>query len=328
MSAMTQQPLRIVFAGTPDFSVAPLKRLMDSEHEVIAVYTQPDRPAGRGRKLTASPVKQAALDYGLPVYQPESLKPEDVQSELAALNADVMVVVAYGLILPKAVLDMPKFGCLNIHASLLPRWRGAAPIQRAIESGDAESGVTIMQMDVGLDTGDMLTTLKTPIGEDDTAQTLHDRLSELGCDALMQTLSDIQNDRLAPVKQDESLVTYAEKLNKAEAEIDWQQAAQVIQRKVQAFNPWPVAFTQYQGQPLRIWQAQPISASDAKNLPGWGDAQPGQVLQVAKSGVDVATGEGALRLLLLQPSGKKAMAAYDFAQARNLVGEVFGATSA
>lgn len=321
-------PLRIIFAGTPDFSVAPLKRLMASEHEVIAVYTQPDRPAGRGQKLTASPVKQAAIDFGLPVYQPQSLKPEDVQSELAALNADVMIVVAYGLILPKAVLEMPRFGCLNIHASLLPRWRGAAPIQRAIESGDAESGVTIMQMDVGLDTGDMLTTLKTPITADDTAQTLHDRLSELGCDALMQTLTDIQDNQLAPVKQDESLVTYAEKLNKAEAEIDWQLPVNLIQRKVQAFNPWPVAFTQYQGKPLRVWQAQAISTQDAQNLPGWGNnVQPGQVLQVEKQGIDVATSEGVLRITQLQPSGKKAMNAYDFAQARNLVGEVLGATT-
>ncbi|WP_024850247.1 methionyl-tRNA formyltransferase [Hydrogenovibrio kuenenii] len=321
-------PLRIVFAGTPDFSVAPLKRLMASEHEVIAVYTQPDRPAGRGQKLTASPVKQAAIDFDLPVYQPLSLKPEDVQSELAALNADVMIVVAYGLILPKAVLEMPRFGCLNIHASLLPRWRGAAPIQRAIESGDAESGVTIMQMDVGLDTGDMLTILKTPITADDTAQTLHDRLSELGCDALMQTLPDIQNGHLKPVKQDESLVTYAEKLNKAEAEIDWQLPASLIQRKVQAFNPWPVAFTQYQGKPLRVWQSQAISTQDAQNLPDWGtDVQPGQVLQVEKQGVDIATGEGVLRITQLQASGKKAMNAYDFAQARNLVGEVFGATA-
>lgn len=322
------QPLRIVFAGTPDFSVAPLKRLMASEHDVIAVYTQPDRPAGRGQKLTASPVKQAAIEFDIPVYQPQTLRAEDAQAELAALNADVMIVVAYGLILPKAVLDMPRFGCLNIHASLLPRWRGAAPIQRAIESGDAESGVTIMQMDVGLDTGDMLTTLTTPITAEDTAQTLHDRLSELGCDALMQTLTDIQNNALNPIQQDETLVTYAEKLNKAEAEIDWQQDAEVIQRKVQAFNPWPVAFTQYQGQPLRIWQAKALSEENMKNLPGWGKTfTPGEVVQVAKTGVDVAAGSGVLRITQLQPSGKKAMAAYDFAQARNLVGEIFGASA-
>ncbi|MDG4813235.1 methionyl-tRNA formyltransferase [Hydrogenovibrio sp. 3SP14C1] len=310
------QPLKIIFAGTPDFSVAPLKILVDSEHEVIAVYTQPDRPAGRGRKLTASPVKQTALEHDIPVFQPESLKTPEAQAELEALQADVMIVVAYGLILPKAVLDMPKYGCLNIHASLLPRWRGAAPIQRAIQMGDAETGVTIMQMDVGLDTGDMLTILKTPIMPEDTAQTLHDRLSSLGCDALMTTLSDLRVGNLSPVKQDERQVTYAEKLNKAEAEIDWQASAQTLARQVQAFNPWPVAFTQYQGQPLRIWQAEVGDASTQKS--------PGLVISVSKAGMEVATGKGSLLITQVQPSGKKAMPAYDFAQARQLTGQTLG----
>lgn len=310
------QPLRIIFAGTPDFSVPPLKTLIDSEHQVVAVYTQPDRPAGRGRKLTASPVKQTALEHDIPVYQPASLKTPEAQAELEALQADVMIVVAYGLILPKAVLDMPKYGCLNIHASILPRWRGAAPIQRAIQMGDAETGVTIMQMDVGLDTGDMLTILKTPIMPEDTAQTLHDRLSSLGCDALMTTLNDLRAGNLSPVKQDESQATYAEKLNKAEAELDWQTSAQSLARQVQAFNPWPVAFTQYQGQPLRIWQAEVGDTSTQKS--------PGLVISVSKAGMEVATGKGALLIKQVQPSGKKAMPAYDFAQARQLTGQTLG----
>ena len=310
------QPLRIIFAGTPDFSVAPLKTLVDSKHDVIAVYTQPDRPAGRGRKLTASPVKQTALEHELPVFQPESLKTPEAQAEIEALQADVMIVVAYGLILPKAVLEMPKYGCLNIHASLLPRWRGAAPIQRAIQMGDAETGVTIMQMDIGLDTGDMLTRLKTPITPEDTAQTLHDRLSSLGCDAMMTTLTLLQSEQLVPVKQDEANVTYAEKLNKAEAEIDWQASAETLACQIQAFNPWPVAFTQYQGQPLRIWQANVGDITTKK--------PPGLVISVTKAGMEIATGEGSLLIKQVQPSGKKAMPAYDFAQARQLTGQMLG----
>jgi len=261
------------------------------------------------------------LEHNLPVFQPLSLKDADAQAELAALNADVMIVVAYGLILPKAVLDMPKHGCFNIHASLLPRWRGAAPIQRAIQSGDAETGVTIMQMDIGLDTGDMLTTLTTPIGEDDTAQTLHDRLSTLGCDALMTTLNDLQAEQLAPVKQTEADVTYAEKMHKAEAEIDWSEPATTIARKIQAFNPWPVAFTHYQEQPLRIWKA---SVKSTENTPKNAENLPGLVDFVDKNGIQIITGEGTLLITSVQPSGKKAMAAYDFAQARNLVNERLG----
>ena len=311
-------PLKIVFAGTPEFSVTPLKRLLASEHEVVAVYTQPDRPAGRGRKLTASPVKQVAEQANIPVYQPLTLKDSEAQAELQALQADVMVVVAYGLILPKAVLDMPEYGCFNIHASILPRWRGAAPIQRAIESGDNETGVTIIQMDVGLDTGDMLNIVKTPIYANDTAQTLHDRLSELGCDALMQTLNDLQAGQLHPQRQQEDLVTYAEKLSKAEAEINWQQNARTIARKIQAFNPWPVTFTQLEGKPLRIWQAQ-IQTEDTQK-------KPGLVLSVDKTGIEIATGHGTLLIEQLQPPGKKAMSAYDFAQARDLVGQTLGSS--
>lgn len=310
------QPLKIIFAGTPDFSVAPLQALLDSSHQVIGVYTQPDRPAGRGRKLTASPVKQLAQQHDLPVYQPESLKDSDAQAELKALNADVMVVVAYGLILPKTVLEMPTYGCYNIHASLLPRWRGAAPIQRAIQMGDAETGVTIMQMDEGLDTGNMLTTLTTPIQADDTAQSLHDRLSQLGSTALMQTLTDLQAGTLSPVPQDPVLATYAQKLSKAEAQIDWQSPAATLVRQIQAFNPWPVAFTQLQGQPLRLWQA--TLGQQTLQEP------PGLVISVGKQGMEVATGEGSLWITHLQPAGKKAMPAYDFAQARQLVGQTLG----
>ena len=312
-------PLRIIFAGTPEFSVAPLQALLDSPHEVIAVYTQPDRPAGRGRKLTASPVKELALQHNLPVYQPETLREPAAQAELAALNADLMVVVAYGLILPKVVLDMPKYGCFNIHASILPRWRGAAPIQRAIESGDPETGVTIMQMDVGLDTGDMLCVLPTEITPQDTAQTLHDRLSQLGCSALLKTLEELQTQQLRPIKQDEDLVTYAHKMSKEEALIDWSQDATTLVRKIQAFNPWPVAFTQYQEQPLRIWQAEIVPNSEKA-----AQKQPGLVISVTKNGIEVACGNGSLRLVSVQPTGKKAMPAYDFAQARALLNEQLG----
>nr|WP_324187594.1 MULTISPECIES: methionyl-tRNA formyltransferase [Thiomicrorhabdus] len=313
--------MKIIFAGTPDFSVAPLKALLASEHQVIAVYTQPDRPAGRGRKLTPSPVKQVALEHDIPVYQPESLRNETAQQELATLNADLMVVVAYGLILPKAVLDMPKYGCLNIHASLLPRWRGAAPIQRAIESGDAASGVTIMQMDVGLDTGDMLYKVETPIGVEDSAQTLHDRLSVLGSEALMATLKNLPGYQAEAQKQDESLVTYAEKLNKAEAEIDWNQPAATVVRRIQAFNPWPVAFTDFQGQPLRVWQARLLNSQEAQALNT--SAAGGTVLAVEKSGMIVACRDQPILVQNVQPAGKKAMAAYDFAQARQLTGHRF-----
>ncbi|NPA71989.1 MAG: methionyl-tRNA formyltransferase [Gammaproteobacteria bacterium] len=319
-------PLRIIFAGTPEFSVAPLQALLNSAHDVVAVYTQPDRPAGRGRKLTASPVKAAALAHDLPVYQPENFKEVSDQQQLAALNADVMVVVAYGLILPKVILEMPKLGCLNIHASLLPRWRGAAPIQRAIESGDALSGVTIMQMDIGLDTGDMLTKVETPISQEDTAQALHDRLSTLGSEALMQTLEAIQAGNLQPEKQSESLVTYAHKLSKAEAEIQWQESAEMIVRKIQAFNPYPIAFTHFNEKPLRIGRARALTPEEAQTLRDSNtlmEKQPGLVLSLTKQGMIIGTGSDPILLLEAQPSGKKMMSAYDFAQSRQLAGYQF-----
>lgn len=316
------QALRIIFAGTPDFSVAPLQALLDSQHDVIAVYTQPDRPAGRGRKLTASPVKQVAEANAIPVYQPETLKDADAQQTLNNLDADIMVVVAYGLILPQVVLDMPKMGCLNIHASLLPRWRGAAPIQRAIESGDKQSGVTIMQMNAGLDTGDMLYKLTTDITADDTAQTLHDRLSVLGCKALIATLEGLQKQTITPEVQDESLVTYAEKMHKEEALVQWNQPALNIVRKIQAFNPWPVAFTVFQDKPLRIWQARQLTTEEQQEFTGVTQL-PGLVLSLSKNGLMIATGDEPICIQQVQPAGKKAMSAYDFAQSRNLDGYQF-----
>lgn len=318
--------LRIIFAGTPEFSVAPLQALLDSEHEVIAVYTQPDRPAGRGRKLTASPVKKLAEKYDIAVYQPQSLKDEEAQQALKTLDADIMIVVAYGLILPQVVLDMPKLGCLNIHASLLPRWRGAAPIQRAIESGDKETGVTIMQMNAGLDTGDMLSKITTEITVEDSAQSLHDRLSIIGCEALLNTLQEIEQQTVKAEVQDETLVTYAEKMHKEEALIDWQQPALKIVRKIQAFNPWPVAFTNFEDKSLRIWQARLLTAEEQVEFEPKINAKtnlPGLVIALSKSGLIIHAGDQPICVQQLQPAGKKAMAAYDFAQARKLEGYQF-----
>lgn len=316
---MTQK-LRIIFAGTPDFSVAPLKTLIESGHDVVAVYTQPDRPAGRGRKLTASPVKEVALEHNIPVYQPLTLKDEAAQQQLAELNADLMIVVAYGLILPQAVLETPKMGCLNIHASLLPRWRGAAPIQRAIEAGDKETGVTIMQMDIGLDTGDMLHKLTTEITPEDSAQTLHDRLSEMGCPAMMETINGLLEGTITPEKQSEDQVTYAEKMSKEEALIDWREPAQKIIRKIQAFNPWPVAFTEFQGKPLRIWQARLATAEEQNEIT---NTAQGVVSALTKQGLFIGSADQLICIEKLQPAGKKAMNAYDFAQSRNLEGHQF-----
>jgi methionyl-tRNA formyltransferase len=296
--------VRLIFAGTPEFAATALAALLDSPHQVCAAYTQPDRPAGRGRKLKASPVKELALQHGIPVHQPASLKDPSEQQTLRAYGADLLVVVAYGLLLPPAVLEAPRLGCLNIHASLLPRWRGAAPIQRAIEAGDPETGVTIMQMDAGLDTGDMLYTVTTPIEATDTAQSLHDRLAELGARALLETLAQIEAGTATPVKQDDALANYARKLDKAEARIDWGRSSAEIDRLIRAFNPWPVAQTLYQGETLRIWQASPRE--------GVSDQPPGTIVHADKHGIDVATGDGLLRLTRVQLSGSKAMDAAAF----------------
>ena len=261
-------PLRVVFAGTPDFAASSLAAVLDSEHEVVAVYTQPDRPAGRGRKLTPSPVKQLAQEHGLPVVQPASLKDADDQAELAALNADVMVVVAYGLLLPQAVLDTPRLGCINVHASLLPRWRGAAPIQRAIEAGDSVSGVTIMQMDAGLDTGAMLYEVRTPITSRTTGGDLHDRLAIQGANALIHVLDNLDNGSLEATPQPEEGVTYAAKLSKAEAELDFSQPAEQLARKIRAFNPWPVAWCTLGNDRLRLLMASVEQGEQPPSPPG------------------------------------------------------------
>ncbi|WP_018953629.1 methionyl-tRNA formyltransferase [Thioalkalivibrio sulfidiphilus] len=311
--------LRIVYAGTPEFAVPALQALIDSPHQVVAVYTQPDRPAGRGRKLTPSPVKRLALEHGIPVEQPERLKSPEVQARLRAYAPDVMVVAAYGLILPRAVLEIPTHGCLNIHASLLPRWRGAAPIQRAILAGDAETGVTLMQMAPGLDTGDMLLKAVTPIGPADTAQDLHDRLAEQGAQLLLVCLEDLQAGRLRPEPQDEALATYAEKLSKAEAELDWFLSAAVLDRQVRAFNPWPVAYTHLDGETLRIWAAEPVASAVT--------ATPGSVVAEGPQGIDVATGEGLLRLNRIQFPGGRPLTAAQVVAGRSLLGKRLGASA-
>jgi methionyl-tRNA formyltransferase len=297
------QGLRIIFAGTPEFAAEHLKTLLGSHHQVIAVYSQPDRPAGRGKKLTASPVKSVALEHDIPVYQPLNFKTPEAITELENLEADLMVVVAYGLILPKAVLTAPRLGCINVHASILPRWRGAAPIQRAIEAGDSETGVTIMQMDVGLDTGDMLIKAFCPILKEDTGGSLHDKLISIGTPALLEALDQIAAGTTRPEKQDDSQSNYAPKLSKEEAALNWQLSAIKLKRKVRAFNPFPVAHTKIAGsdddQRIRVWAA---STSD-KTI----DATPGTITQMTDDGLYIACSEGQLIIELLQLPGKKAM---------------------
>jgi len=310
--------VNIIFAGTPDFSAVALQALLESEHDVIAVYTQPDRPAGRGRKLKASPVKALAQENNIPVYQPVSLREQEAQQELSALNADIMIVVAYGLILPKEILEAPAHGCLNIHASILPRWRGAAPIQRAILAGDTQSGVTIMQMDEGLDTGDMLNIKYCDIDADDTGSTLHDKLASAGGLALIQTLEDVEAKCLEPVSQDDSLAIYAHKLDKKEAQIDWQnETADEIVRKVQAFNSWPVAYTDYSGKSLRLWRAS-LQADEKTS-----SSHFGEVVAESVKGIDIAAKNGLVRVTELQMPGKKRIMVRDFINGQSLLGVQF-----
>ncbi|KMV71157.1 methionyl-tRNA formyltransferase [bacteria symbiont BFo2 of Frankliniella occidentalis] len=300
--------LKIIFAGTPDFAAKHLEVLLNSPYQVVGVFTQPDRPAGRGKKLMPSPVKVLAEAHGLSVFQPESLRNAEQQQLVADLNADVMVVVAYGLILPANVLEMPKLGCLNVHGSLLPAWRGAAPIQRALWAGDTQTGVTIMQMDVGLDTGDMLLKVSCPILPQDTSASLYDKLAELGPQALLESLHQLSQNTLVPEKQDDSLATYAHKLSKEEARIDWNLPAITLERCVRAFNPWPFSYFVISDQNIKVWRASAI-ASDEKIIPG-------TIISAAKSGIQVATGEGILNLEIMQPAGKKPMSTQDLLNSR------------
>lgn len=300
--------LRIIFAGTPDFAARHLDALLSSGHNVVGVFTQPDRPAGRGKKLMPSPVKVLAEEKGIPVFQPASLRPQENQQLVSDLRADVMVVVAYGLLLPKAVLDMPRLGCINVHGSLLPRWRGAAPIQRSLWAGDTETGVTIMQMDVGLDTGDMLYKLACPITAEDTSGTLYDKLANLGPQGLIETLKQLAAGIAKPVVQDEALVTHAQKLSKEEARIDWSLPAAQLERCIRAFNPWPMSWIEIDGQPVKVWQASVIDVATT--------AEPGTIIEATKQGIQVATSDGVLNLLSLQPAGKKAMSAQDLLNSR------------
>jgi methionyl-tRNA formyltransferase len=296
--------------------VPALEALLRSSHRVVAVYTQPDRPAGRGQQVAASAVKQCALRHGVPVEQPATLKDPAAIERLKQASADLMVVAAYGLLLPQSALDAPRLGCINIHASLLPRWRGAAPIQRAIAAGDAQTGVTIMQMEAGLDTGPTLLERPTPIGPRETAASLHDRLAALGAQALLDALDEIAAGTATPRRQPADGVTYAAKIRKEEAAIDWSRSAPDIDRQIRAFNPWPIAQTLLNGQQLRVWEAELIEASSASH--------PGKVLATSAAGIDVATGSGVLRLTRVQAAGRKAMSAAEFLKAHPLDGAVLG----
>lgn len=308
--------MNIIFAGTPHFAASALAAITRSEHKVLAVLTQPDRPAGRGMQLTASPVKQLAIKQGIPVLQPTSLKSEEIQRTLTELNADVMVVAAYGLILPATVLNIPRLGCLNIHASLLPRWRGAAPIQRAILAGDAETGITIMQMDVGLDTGDMLLKYPCKISDNDDAQTLHDKLAEIGATGIVEALHQLSLDGLHPEKQDEDKACYAAKLSKQEARIDWQSEATVLERAVRGYFPFPVAHTEYAGTTIKILRAH---LGKEENIP------PGIIVEINKNEIVVGCGKGSLALEVLQKPGGKPLPVMQFLQGFPLkVGDKLG----
>ena len=304
--------LNIIFAGTPDFAAQHLQAILNSQHNVIAVYTQPDKPAGRGKKLQASPVKQLAEQNNIPVYQPKSLRKEEAQFELKALNADVMVVVAYGLILPKAVLDAPRLGCLNVHGSILPRWRGAAPIQRSIWAGDVQTGVTIMQMDEGLDTGDMLHKVYCDILPTETSTSLYNKLAELAPSALIDVLDNLENGKFIAEKQDDSQSNYAEKLSKEEAQLDWSFPAIQLERNIRAFNPWPIAYFSTED---KDGKAQTLKVYQAEVLPHQ-DKPAGTILSADKNGVQIATVNGVLNLLQLQPAGKKPMSVQDLLNGR------------
>lgn len=302
------ESLKIIFAGTPDFAARHLEALLHSEHEIVGVFTQPDRPAGRGKKLAYSPVKQLAEQYDMAVFQPESLRHEENQAIISDLNADLMVVVAYGLLLPEAVLKMPRLGCINVHGSLLPRWRGAAPIQRALWAGDSETGITIMQMDTGLDTGAMLHKFACPIGNHDTSATLYDKLAGIGPNGLLTAITQLAAGDARVEVQDNASATYASKLSKEESRLDWTLSATQLERCIRAFNPWPVSYFVLDEQPIKIWQASV--------LPHQENYQPGEIIAADKKGIQIATAEGVLNIEQLQPAGKKIMSAQDLLNSR------------
>ncbi|MFK8069086.1 MAG: methionyl-tRNA formyltransferase [Gammaproteobacteria bacterium] len=305
---MTNPPLRIAFAGTPEFAAISLKALIKAgQHDLVAVFTQPDRPAGRGRKIQKSAVKEVAELHGLTILQPQTFKSPETLETLQNLNLDLLIVVAFGQILPKTILDTPRLGCINVHGSLLPRWRGAAPVQRSIAEGDTESGITIMQMAESLDSGPMYSKTSCNIDQSDTGQTLHDKLANLGAESLLETLSTIADGSAKLVIQDESQVTYASKLTKAEAEIDWDESASNIQRKIRAFNPFPVSFTELFDQKVRVWEAEVMQS----NCSG----PTGTIKNISHDGIDIVTGQDLLRIKTLQLPGKRKVSVSDFVNA-------------
>jgi methionyl-tRNA formyltransferase len=304
---VTDKKLNIIFAGTPEFAAKHLEYLIANNYNIVACYTQPDRPAGRGKKLQPSAVKQVALEHNIPVCQPPSLKTEEALTELASWNPDLMIVVAYGLLLPKAALETPTHGCINVHGSLLPKWRGAAPIQRSVLAGDAETGVTIMQMDIGLDTGDMLLIEKCDITSEDTSGSIYEKLQLIGPQALVKTVDKIAASDITPIKQDDELATYAHKLTKQEALIDWTLSAIEVERNIRGYQPWPVAYTSFEGNTVKVWQAQVVVAENKS---------AGEIITADKTGITVATSNGAIKITQLQPQGKKPMSVADFINGR------------
>jgi len=307
--------LRLIYAGTPEFAVPALEALIASQHDVVAVYTQPDRPAGRGRKIKFGAVKQVAVDATIPVEQIVSFKADQALETLRAYQADVMIVAAYSLLLPQSVLDIPKRGCLNIHGSLLPRWRGAAPIHRAIQAGDKETGVTIMQMALGLDTGDMLYKISCPISADSTGQTIHDQLAQDGATALLKTLDLLVTDQLVPEVQDDALSCYAHKLAKKQGAIDWTKSAVEIDRTIRAYNPWPAAFTTRKGKPVRFFMSSAIASTASGKI--------GEVIAESKQGIEIITGEGSVLITRLQMPNAKQLKVSDFINGKSLAGVIF-----